>query len=215
MTHKTLGGDLRKVAQLLVVAVTLLASLSLGQGVASAHAELTSSTPAEGSTVQAGLTEITLGFDDQLDVDQSTAEVSGPNGTLSGVTAAIDRTDRGRMTVKTAPLTAGTYQVKWTVVAANDNNIAVGTLSFTVASSGTGSTGGTGSTAGGSTTGGSTGSTGSTGTGTGTGSTSGGPSTLPTTGIGAAEGMSLLLMAAGFGVLALGMLMRRAAGKQQ
>lgn len=194
MIRKISHREVRKMAQLLVAVVTLVLTLSLGRGVAFAHAELTSSTPAEGSTVQAGLTEITLVFDDQLNVDQSTAEVTGPGGAISGVTASVDRAERSRMTVKTASLESGEYQVKWTAVADDDNNIAVGTLSFTVSASGTGSTTGTGSP-------------------TNSGGTSEGASTLPVTGLGAAESMSLLLLTAACALLAFGVVLRRAAGK--
>lgn len=205
MIGKTSFRDVRKMAQLLVAVVTLVLALSMGRGVALAHAELTSSTPAEGSTVQAGLTEITLVFDDELNVDTSTAEVTGPGGAMSGVTASVDRAERSRMTVKTAPLAAGEYKVKWTAVADDDNNIAVGTLSFTVAASGAGTTTTSGA--------GSSSATGGTGSTTNAGGASEGSSTLPVTGLGASESISLLLMVTAAGVLTLGVLLRRSTEK--
>jgi methionine-rich copper-binding protein CopC len=97
-----------------------------------AHARLASSTPAEGSTVQAGLTEIVLVFNEEVSVDQSNAQVLLDGSLLSGVSYMVSRTEREKMTIKTPPLREGKYQVKWKAVTEDDNGITFGTLSFTV-----------------------------------------------------------------------------------
>lgn len=116
-----------------VIALFLLAV----PGVAMAHADLVSSTPADGSTVKAGLTEIVLTFNEEISVDQSTGELEGSGGaTMSGVTMLVDRAERTKMLIKTAPLAAGSYTVKWKSVTEDDNGIKIDSFSFTVAAEG-------------------------------------------------------------------------------
>lgn len=101
------------------------------------HAGVKSSTPADGSTAQAGLTLITIIFEEEIGVDQSSADLIGPDGkVVSGVTAAVNRAERTRMTIQTPPLTSGRYTVNWKAFSEDDNNLAAGTLNFTVAGSG-------------------------------------------------------------------------------
>ena len=101
---------------------------------ASAHAKLASSSPAEGATVQAGLTSITLTFSEELSVDQSHADLNMASGAaVSGASSAVDKAKRTVITVQTPALQPGTYQVKWHSVTEDDNGITDGTLNFTVA----------------------------------------------------------------------------------
>jgi methionine-rich copper-binding protein CopC len=122
-------------------AALLLALLVFPNG-ALAHARLTSSSPADGSTVAPGLTAISLTFGEETSVDQSNAQLMGADGNaVSGATSAVDRSDRTKMTISTPALAEGKYTVKWHTVTEDDNGIADGTFSFTVAaSSGTGAT---------------------------------------------------------------------------
>jgi plastocyanin/methionine-rich copper-binding protein CopC len=114
----------------------LLASISSAPGVALAHARVASSTPANGATVQPGLTDIIVNFSEDISVDQSTAQlVNEANNAVLQSTASVDRANRKKMTIKTAPLAAGKYQVKWTAVTEDDNGITNGTISFTVGGS--------------------------------------------------------------------------------
>lgn len=139
MKSQVWGAALRKTAQLLAIAAVLLLALCITPRGAMAHAEVASSTPAGGSSVQAGLTEITITFDEEISVDQSTAALTGPGGgPMSGVRASVSRTERTKMTIKTPALTAGQYTVNWTAVTEDDNGVANGTLSFTVASGASG-----------------------------------------------------------------------------
>lgn len=134
---------------LLLYAVALVAAFGLfaGPHAASAHAEIKSSSPAAGATVDAGITSISITFDEDVSVDASTAQLDGPGGTVAGATAAVDRANRALMTITTPPLSAGTYTVRWTAVTEDDNGTANGTLSFTVAAAGSTSTPDSGSSA--------------------------------------------------------------------
>ena len=126
----------RKVASAISVMAALLAAVWSGAGVASAHAKLVSSTPAQGATVQPGLTTITLTFNEEISVDQSLAELEGNGSMVQGATASVDRASRKTMTITTSALQAGSYTIKWKAVTEDDNGITNGTLSFTVAAGG-------------------------------------------------------------------------------
>jgi methionine-rich copper-binding protein CopC/predicted SnoaL-like aldol condensation-catalyzing enzyme len=92
-----------------------------------------SSTPANGSTVQAGLAEIVIVFNEDVSVDQSTAQLTKADGAQVQSTTSIDRADRTKMTITPAsPLNAGSYIVRWHAVTEDDNGITDGNLNFTV-----------------------------------------------------------------------------------
>jgi methionine-rich copper-binding protein CopC len=127
-----------RVLRLLIVAVALVLAFTVGPWLALAHAELTSSTPADGATVQPGLTEITLIFSEEISVDDSTADLEGPGGAMmQGVSVSVDRAERTKMTLKTPALGEGKYTVKWKSVTEDDNGVTNGSFSFTVSGGGT------------------------------------------------------------------------------
>lgn len=118
----------------------LLLMLALAPRLALAHAELEASTPANGSTIQPGLTELTLIFSEEISIDQSSAELIGPGVTMmSGAHSTVDRANRKKMTIQTSALQSGKYTVKWQAVTEDDNGHSNGTFAFTVAASGTAS----------------------------------------------------------------------------
>jgi methionine-rich copper-binding protein CopC len=110
----------------------------IAPGAASAHARVASSTPANGATVAPGLTQIEIIFSEEVSVTRSTAQlVNDADGSAVQATMAVDRANRKRMTIGTAPVGAGKYTVKWRVVTEDDNGITNGELKFNVSSSGT------------------------------------------------------------------------------
>src|SRR5690348_7112690 len=83
-------------------ALLLLLVLALAPSVALAHAKLASSTPADGASVNNGLTSITLNFSEELSPDQSTATLTQSSGTaVAGATSAVDRATRTLETITT------------------------------------------------------------------------------------------------------------------
>lgn len=98
---------------------------------AAAHAELTSSTPADGATVPSPFGgPVVLSFSEALG-DASTAELTGQDGTT--VASAEVDAPGGSMTITlAATLDPGEYEVQWTTVA-DDGHVERGTISFTVA----------------------------------------------------------------------------------
>lgn len=118
-----------------VVLMAMLTGFWMAPGAAMAHARLKSSTPANGATVPAGLTEITIIFTEEVSLDQSTAQVVGGGGTgvsVAGTVATVSRAERTKMTIKTPALAEGSYVVKWQTVTEDDNGISNGTFAFTV-----------------------------------------------------------------------------------
>jgi methionine-rich copper-binding protein CopC len=114
-------------------ALALAFGLFAGPRSASAHAEVKSSSPAAGASVEAGITSISINFTEDVSVDSSTARLEGPGGAVAGTTAAVDRANRVNMIISTPPLSAGTYTVHWTAVTEDDNATENGSFNFTVA----------------------------------------------------------------------------------
>jgi methionine-rich copper-binding protein CopC len=178
---------LRRLASLSTLVVgALLLALAFAPNGAWAHAHLESSSPAEGATVPAGLTSITLTFSEEISVEQSAADLSGPSGAVAGASAAVNRADRKMLTVTTPGLTEGKYTLAWKAVTEDDNGITNGTLTFSVG-----------------------GGTENTGTGQGSTTPSTGGSSLPTTGAGGSELASLAAMGAALALMVAGVALRR------
>ncbi len=132
---KSLMAPTRILATLAAIAALVMA-LALAPGRASAHAKLSSSTPGDGWQVPAGLTQVTLTFDDDLSLEQSNARITQNDGTVvAGTTSAVEKSDRKKVTIQTSPLAEGKYTVKWHAVTADDNGITDGAFSFTVSAS--------------------------------------------------------------------------------
>jgi len=113
---------------LAVGAVGLLA------GPASAHAQLVSTDPADGSTLSAPPATVTLTFDEDLLADTETISINDENG---NVVASQQATPSGS-TVSVpwpADLASGTYQVAFRVVS-GDGHPVMGAITFTITGSG-------------------------------------------------------------------------------
>jgi hypothetical protein len=141
------------------------------------------------------LTQVTIIFTEDISPDQSSAQLVGPAGAMtSGVTAAVDRADRTKMTITTPPLADGKYTVKWAAVTEDDNAHTNGDISFTVSESATSGLSSSGN----------TGNTGST-----TGSSSN--QAMPPTGVGDLPLLTAILAGAAFALAILGVTVRRRA----
>ena len=120
----------RTVRVLAVLALTLLATLGLA-GTASAHATLIGSDPADGATLQAAPTTVTLTFDDSLENFEPVVTVTGPDGNQyqSGTTTI----DGVTLSSAVLPLTAaGTYTIAYRVVS-DDGHPVEGQVRFDLA----------------------------------------------------------------------------------
>src|SRR6476469_7578145 len=72
----------------LVAVVMLLAGVIGTPGVTWAHARVASANPANGATVQPGLSELVINFTEDVSVDQSTAKVAMTDGTAVASTTS-------------------------------------------------------------------------------------------------------------------------------
>ncbi len=77
------------------VALVLLCCLTLRVSLASAHAKVIGTTPANGSTAQFGLTQIVIIFSEEVSPESSSAQIATQAGSsIAGATSAVDRIDR-------------------------------------------------------------------------------------------------------------------------
>jgi methionine-rich copper-binding protein CopC len=105
--------------------------VSMLPAVAVAHAELETSTPADGTTVESPFDgPIVLDFTEAL-ADGSEADLLGPDG-AAVATAAVDGPGAQMTFELDAALDPGVYEVRWTGVAL-DGHVDRGTFEFTVA----------------------------------------------------------------------------------
>jgi methionine-rich copper-binding protein CopC len=109
----------------------LLALVLLFPASAAAHAQLLSTTPADGATVEGTPAELIADFDDPLEPESSLSIRNAAGERLA--VGRVDPGDATRLIISDIPeLAPGTYQMRWTAATA-DGHIERGTWSFTVA----------------------------------------------------------------------------------
>ncbi len=105
-----------------VVAISLLGLLGFA-GPASAHTELTGSTPVDGATLLTAPAAVTLTFNEEVQNFAATVVVTGPDGQT--YTAADPTLDGTSVTAPLTPLgSAGIYTVAYRIVSADDHPVA-------------------------------------------------------------------------------------------
>jgi len=111
-----------------------VAALSLAAAApAFAHANLASSDPAAGATVQTAPTEISITFTEEVTPKFSSIEVLDPAGKRVDQGAAQTAPNDAKiLSVAVKPLTAGTYKVIWHATAADDSHKTKGDYQFIV-----------------------------------------------------------------------------------
>jgi methionine-rich copper-binding protein CopC len=113
--------------------LSLLPALLLAAPAALAHAFLSRSSPAVGSTVHQPPSELRLWFTEELEGAFSTAEVTdaGDRSVVAGP-VQVDPGNHQLMIVPLKPLTSGRYHVKWHALSV-DTHTTTGTFTFEVA----------------------------------------------------------------------------------
>lgn len=120
-----------RTSRALIVGIASLTVWLAFAATVAAHAELVSSSPAAGGTVESapGMS-VVLTFSETLK-SGSEADVVGPGGAVAG-TATIDPADDARLSwTAPAPLPPGAYTIRWTSIA-TDGDVQRGTIPFTV-----------------------------------------------------------------------------------
>ncbi len=102
-----------------------------GVGTAGAHAHLTSSIPAEGSTVSGSPAQVVLGFSEAARL----ATLTLTHGADTPVkVASLPAQAALRVSIALPALSPGAWTLAWRAIA-NDGHITTGTVHFTVAAS--------------------------------------------------------------------------------
>lgn len=110
-----------------LLAMFLLFGIVLGAGPAAAHAELASSTPSNGATIQTCPQSITLAFDEAVATGGLTVTVNGH------ATAPHPTTDDNQhFVVRARSCKPGATTLTWRTVSADDGHVANGTVHFHV-----------------------------------------------------------------------------------
>jgi methionine-rich copper-binding protein CopC len=113
-----------------IKAATLAIALVLAAPAAAlAHAKMTASKPADGSTVAAGVSEIELNFSKPLRL--SMVHVRDANKHDVTLKSALPTAFAPVVKINVDSLTAGSYEVAWTAVA-EDGHVMKGTFAFSV-----------------------------------------------------------------------------------
>ncbi|MBB1253401.1 copper resistance CopC/CopD family protein [Streptomyces alkaliterrae] len=121
---------------LLAAAALLLAVLGVLAGAtpAAAHSSLTGSEPAQGSVAASAPTTVTLGFSEQVALDEDSIKVLAPDGERVDTGEIQDLCSPGRVRYGVplrADLPDGTYTVAWRAVSADSHPIS-GAFTFSV-----------------------------------------------------------------------------------
>ena len=114
--------------KLLVVALFSLFATSH----ALAHSKMKTSNPADGATVDAGLTEIELYFSKGIRLTLVKLKHDTASGKQDSVMAKVPKVLSEQAVVTVPPLEAGAYKVSWTGVG-EDGHVMKGSFSFNVA----------------------------------------------------------------------------------
>ena len=122
---------MRRLAHGLIVGMLAAAVLTAGAGVASAHALLSSSDPADGASLPKAPSEIRLTFTESPDPALSTILVLDPGGTKLPVGPPTLQPPR-TLTASLPALPNGVYTVSWQTVSTQDGHETAGVFAFGV-----------------------------------------------------------------------------------
>jgi len=98
-----------------------------------AHSELVASDPADGAILTDQPREISGDFSEELDATRSAMELRAPDGSVLATGRVPAGGPATRMAIVDLPaIAAGTYEVRWTTVTADDDGVERGTFTFTL-----------------------------------------------------------------------------------
>ncbi len=117
--------------QFQVFAVVALAAFVASSAPALAHARLTSASPAQDSTVKAGLAEINLTFNENVEPSLSVIELDDEAGKVIVDSKGTAVCEKNTCTLPVPPLKAGDYGVKYRALS-EDGHVVEGGYAFHV-----------------------------------------------------------------------------------
>jgi methionine-rich copper-binding protein CopC len=121
------------IRRLAVPAVTATLLAVLVPGLALGHAELDTPLPADKSTVTTPVTEVSGTFTQRVKVDGSRLVVKLVGGGTVAQGGRDPDNNKRMVATPATPLGSGEYLVEWTTISADDDELARGTWTFTVA----------------------------------------------------------------------------------
>jgi len=108
--------------------------LGLAAGKAFGHAELMASVPQKNAVLKTAPTEVAIDFSEELNATLSRIVVNDAKGQqVDKSDSHVDPSDAKHLSVDLNPVGAGTYQVTWTSVSADDGHKESGKFKFTIA----------------------------------------------------------------------------------
>ncbi len=115
---------------MLAASRVMLLALAIAAGPAFGHARLVSSSPAPNATLSEAPKTLTLNFSEAAQLGVLKLTKAGKD-----VPVSFDRGAKAAssMAIPLPVLDAGTYEVEWTALAADDGHVTKGRFSFTVA----------------------------------------------------------------------------------
>ncbi|MEJ7650814.1 MAG: copper resistance CopC family protein [Nakamurella sp.] len=125
-----MSGSRRRGSRLLGPALAVVLAVLLGNGVASAHAYLRSSDPADGTTVQTLPATVTLDFNETIQNFEPVVVVTGPDGN-NYATGTVSVVGNAVSTAVSTDGPAGAYSMAYRVVSA-DGHPVTGEVKFSV-----------------------------------------------------------------------------------
>lgn len=115
-------------------AVLAIVMVIAAMGAALAHAKMKASTPADGATVPAGLSQIEMTFSHPMRLTLVRVHRAADDTDMA-LNAPLPKTFADSAKVSVDALAAGAYEVTWTAVS-QDGHVMKGHLGFTVAGGG-------------------------------------------------------------------------------
>lgn len=124
----------RRLARALAVVVVAFAALLAAAGIASAHADLVSSSPANGSVLANEPSELTLTYSEAVTLDLSSVSVVAPDGRhVNSGSLHYGAAGNESLSIALAPdASQGTYVVDWQATASDDGHATAGFVTFSV-----------------------------------------------------------------------------------
>ena len=123
---------MRRAVRMLVVASVATLALVAMAGVAHAHANLLSSDPAGGSTVQTAPTQLTLNYSEEPDPQLSHVELLNGSGATVDTGAPTLQGQKTLVVPITGDMPDGVYTVSWSAVSVDDGHTTTDSFSFGV-----------------------------------------------------------------------------------
>lgn len=115
---------------MIIARIAALVALSASPLIATAHAHLKQAVPADGSVVQGAPMSFSLSFSEAAHLTALSVQKQGDAQPLKITPLPADAS--AQFTIPAPKLTPGAYTLRYRVVAADDNHVSSGMISFSI-----------------------------------------------------------------------------------